>query len=614
MFELLLGLWLFILLAALGACLFDLFNLPGIPSSIRFFFSVSLGMAWTAFFIFSLGQVNLLYPLLIISLNMGLTLVLIKVNFSKLLSLSHSINYRNLVSGNKLELFLKGLFLVLVIVLIGGALTPELRQDSLQYHVTVPHQYLMEHRMWDIPYLAYHFYSLNMEMIYTLAMAVGGTPVAKLIHAGLALLTALLIYIIVRREVPGKPLLPIMTALLYYSLPQAGWMSATTYNENVWMFFGVVALAAWLEWRKSFDYRYLYLVGFVSGMGMTFKMIVFAFYPFVLGLFTLVVILRNKRKEQWIHLGIYSILLWIPLIPWFIRNYLYTRNPVFPLFSNLFKSYPDYAYAGESFRAIRSLPNFHPLALLDKFNTVFQGILMNGNYMVALFGICFIFGLLLWKSLPRTIKTIGIYGILIWVIYNLLEGGLDGRFIYPTYPIMAIFAGYILLDIIEQIQSLSTQKIIISLIGIGLIGFSIFGRMGYMQDLNESWTPVLNPPEVNSYLTPRLPYYSVFHFINQHLPSDSYILLPANYSGVYCERRYLANSEFDLSPLRKAILEPKTTDEIIQRLRDYGVTHVVIENMYIHSLSRDNPIQDFLTHHTRTLYSSSASNLYQILP
>jgi len=601
--------WILFSAWSLGRCFLDLIKINSNDHWLENIFSLGTGLGIWAFIIFALGNSGLLYSqagyvLLSLSSILGLALIWLRpyqtpITVSKIKGMTFT------------EAVLLAAFLFLLILNISGALTPELRQDSLQYHVTVPHLYLQNHQVFDIPYLAYHFYSLNMEMIYTLGMMLDGTIIPKLIHLSLGFMCALVLWRICRLHSPEDRIYPLLAAFLFYSLPQSGWMASAAFNENGWMFFGLLAFIAWLGWDYNHQSRWLCFAALLAGMGMSIKMISFAFYPFMIGSWSLYYLIKRHDTAYYKCWVPCAIILFLPLIPWFIRNFVYTGNPVFPLLGNIFPCYPDYLQAGINFSNIRHMQSFSILNFPFQSMEVFSGILINGNWMIALFGVCFLVGLCFWKKLSPLTRKAGLWGIYAWVIYLVLEGGLDGRFLYPSYPVMAFFCAMVIKEAVSY--SPGIQGALILLLAVSLSGFSVFGRLGYSQDLNESLLPVLTFPEKDAYLE-RLPVYPAFRYINTQLPADARILLPASYAGVYCERHYMSNSEFDPSLLASVVLKAQSTAEITRKLDDMKVNYVVLPSAVYISQARYPVLAEFLAHSGKILYQDTSFILIQVKP
>ncbi len=579
MTALLLYLWLCWIGYRIGDIFLSFCGVTKSNTEEKFLFSIGLGFGIFAFLIFGLGQISFLYASVVYFILFFLTIILI-------LFKEETLYKRGNLPLNFISISMFFVLSIVGIVNILGALTPELRHDSLQYHLSVPHYYMLHHQMLDIPYLIYHFYSLNMEMLYTMALLIHGAALAKLIHAGMAILSVYGIYVLSKRYFPFP--VSLLSATLFYSLPQVAWMSSTTFNENGWMFYGVLSVMTWFHWWDTQDQRWLYLAGIYCGLGMTIKLIVIVFYPFLLSLATIYIITRQKTWSQYYQVIIFSLLMVLPVIPWLLRNYIYTANPVFPLLSNVFQSYPEYIYAGNSFHNIRQLPPLTLSILFERMYNAFTSIQINGNGMLPLFFISIFVILLFWKSVPKEMKFLMFYGVAVWCIYNIIEGGADGRFLYPSYPLMAIVAAYMIWHLLRRISRLS-KIIVTTILCVAMLLTFGYGKYVFYQDFDESPFPLLSPASQSKYLASNMFLYPSYQFVNEHLPKDATLILPAGYGALYCNRKYMAGSEFDRSPLMVILEHSKTPQEMYQLLKEWHITYLVLPGYWTET-KRSNEI------------------------
>ena len=72
----------------------------------------------------------------------------------------------------------------LVVLTIPYALSPAVESDELRYHLAAPATWLRDGRIHYIPYQAFSCFPFLGEMLFMLAMAIGGAEAAKLVHLG----------------------------------------------------------------------------------------------------------------------------------------------------------------------------------------------------------------------------------------------------------------------------------------------------------------------------------------------------------------------------------------------------------------------------------------------
>jgi hypothetical protein len=222
-----------------------------------------------------------------------------------------------------------------IVVLQGPVLAafgPELGWDADVYHLAIPHRYLFLNGIEVTPFSMFTAFPAAVEMLYLLALALSGEAAAKLIHLELGLFTFVLLHRVARRESARCALLAGMflaaEPLLYREM---GWAYADLYVA----FFGLFATVAWLDWRRTGESALLIRAGLFAGaclsaryLGGTVLLTLLALSWLAPGLGT-----PGRRAVASIWLGATAAL---PLLPWLLRNGVWTGNPVAPLLQGLF--------------------------------------------------------------------------------------------------------------------------------------------------------------------------------------------------------------------------------------------------------------------------------------
>ncbi|MDI6784938.1 MAG: phospholipid carrier-dependent glycosyltransferase, partial [bacterium] len=270
--------WIIILAYFLGERILRVFQIQPASFTLRFAFATGLGFGFFAYLILFLGFISGLYPWLIFFILLAVTVFLFTPHLRASAGPEPEILngrspfqfFRFLISKSLL------LIVILIVALVNllGALTPEVRHDSLQYHQTIPHYYLLERRVAEVPYTIYYTYALNAEMIYTLGLAIGfgNSMLPKLFHCFAAILTAIAVYGLAKKYT-NNSLTALLSSAIFYTLPQVAWMSSSAFNENWWMLFGVLAIIAWFEWYHTNQTAWLILSALFCGFGMGTKLI-----------------------------------------------------------------------------------------------------------------------------------------------------------------------------------------------------------------------------------------------------------------------------------------------------------------------------------------------------
>jgi 4-amino-4-deoxy-L-arabinose transferase-like glycosyltransferase len=231
------------------------------------------------------------------------------------------------------------------------ALLPPTSWDGLFYHLTGPKIYIEQGAIAsgiDIPHL--NFPSL-FEMLFLLALTLRSGVTAVLLHFIFALLLMGLAFLMARDLLRVRN--PWSAVLFLIAIPMVLSLAGWAYNDLALAFYQVAALYALMKWRAGSEHdkgnehpiietssnqdqpvaqngypQWLILSGISLGLAMGLK------YTSVVALFTLAGLLvwwyRRDIKRLLRPLALLLGLALLIASPWFLKNLLYTGNPVYP--------------------------------------------------------------------------------------------------------------------------------------------------------------------------------------------------------------------------------------------------------------------------------------------
>ncbi len=245
------------------------------------------------------------------------------------------------------------------------ALLPPTDWDGLGYHLVGPKLYLQQHNIFpsiDFPSLSYPGL---LEMNFALAMAVRGDISAKLMHFGFVFLLGGLVWLIARKFLRMKS--GRLALLFLFSMPMVPTLAGWAYNDLALAFFELAAVYFLVYSFQSsvFSRRALVLSGIFAGLAMGLK------YTSAVAVGTVGVLLLWqlwRRKESPANSLRAVAAFALPALavgsPWYLKNWLFTGNPVYPfLFGGVFwDDFRAAAYAGAgsgigwNWAALASLP------------------------------------------------------------------------------------------------------------------------------------------------------------------------------------------------------------------------------------------------------------------
>jgi hypothetical protein len=260
--------------------------------------------------------------------------------------------------------------------------------DGLAYHLAAPKVYLRHGRIHFIPYDSHTDFPFTMEMLYGLGLSLAGAPLARLLHWSAGGLTALAVAAFCRahlfRRCPNHPApggtaktwAPPLAAALFLSVPQVAWEATTAYIDlgtALFQFLALYALTNAITRReepapKRPPISWWLIAGAMSGWAMGTKytaLIPFGMLLVAAGVWALAPSAQHAARstqpaarqghrlaawrsrmsppspsaERRAPSAAFLALLLAAVVvasPWYLKNLIWTNNPVYPFFYHWF--------------------------------------------------------------------------------------------------------------------------------------------------------------------------------------------------------------------------------------------------------------------------------------
>lgn len=342
------------------------------------------------------------------------------------------------------------------IVNLIGTMGPELGFDALWYHLTIPKIYLQSHSASYIPggLLYYSAMPKLTEMLYVVGLAFGSEIYAKLIHFSFGILTLIALYFLSRKFLSKT--YSLLVLVLFYSNLVVGWMSISAYIDLARTFFEIMALWGFINWIEGKEKKWFILSTVMLGFAISTKLLAVGSL-LIFSLLILYFFSRRKINIKTVSIGLldYWVIGLSVVVPWLVFSYIYTGNPVYPFFTNI---YP----IKFNFNLINPLNLSDPISPLY---TIFLPIT-----------------LVLYKKFKFPLKIVALYSFIAIIIWYITPQTGGGRFILPYLPAFSL----ITVAIISQINQAALRNIFIGSIVI-LALFSLI----YRGAANSRYIPVI---------------------------------------------------------------------------------------------------------------------------
>jgi len=486
--------------------------------------------------------------------------------------------------------FEAALLLILVLnfaLVFLSALGPQIDWDSLTHHLLVPKLYIQNGSIYNMSpdqgwFVSQSNYPSNMEMLFMVGMLLKSDIVATLIACVVSIFLAMSVYSLSRHFLP--PRTSLIAAFILYCAPIVTIYAAYDTVDIGVALFGVLALYSAIKWIHSGNIRFLIFSGVYAGLCAGTK---YTGIPVVLVLAVLAFLMYAIERKNPIAGIKYSLLLGaIALavaVPWYIKNYIYAGNPVYPFLANVFggRNIPGaFSKQAVPWKGAGDYDKWYSF-LLGYISFPWDLTMMRGKFhkfapigpVYMLFIPCLIFI----RNIPRNIKYFLLFGLSgLSIIFALAQ---HPRYMFPFVPPLAIVASYSLYRISQWDQLL--KRVAISIIVIS----ALLDMTANLQSaIVLRGMPVLGLRSKQEHLSKHIISHEAIIFINKYLPASSRVL-STDSRLYYCKIPALNDSVvIDYGNLQDDEMK------LLEQIKRLNISHVLI-NMEVTAFRR-NPAQE----------------------
>jgi hypothetical protein len=518
-------------------------------------------------------------------------------------------------------------FLIIISITILASVPP-VSKDALVHHLAVPKLYLEHGGMYEIPFMPFSYYPMNLDLLYIIPLYFGNDIVPKFIHFSFALLTAWLIFNYLRRRI--NTIYALFGVIFFLSIPIIIKLSITVYVDLGLIFFSTASLLLLFKWiEKGFSLKLLILSASFCGLAMGTK------YNGLVTLFLLTFFVpflylryQQDKNPNFLKAAGYGILfLFIAFIffsPWMIRNYLWTTNPIFPLYNHWFNPQDVTDRQSIGLLAYRSLvyhETWWQMALLPV-RIFFQGQDGNPQYFDGrlnpfLFFLPFFafYGIRRDPAIIRNEKKIMLTFVVLFFAFAFFSSSLRIRYISPVIPplvILSIFGVRKTVEAIRKFNSRSARSIGLAIIFV-ILSFALWLNANYVLHQYKYVNPfnyLDGTLTRDEYIEKYRFEYPTLRYINKNLPENTKILfIFLGNRGYYCNREYIFDMNNNKSILRKFLKMSDSAEDLLLRLKRMEITHLLISYDIFNRWKKNNftiteqeLLERFFEKHVRLLY------------
>ncbi len=463
------------------------------------------------------------------------------------------------------------------------ALSPPVSWDASAYHLTLPRLFLAHGGFREVPLNVYSYWPLNVELLFSLALALDDHVLAKLMHFAFGVATLYALYVGCRSF--HRPASGPLAAIFLLANGVVAFELRVAYVDLAHAFLvlaGVLFMVDALEGNS----RSLWLSGLCCGLAAGVKLsgivgagIVGALY---LPRFADALrrresaLLRQRLRLFLTRFAAPALGLWAP---WIARATLLTGNPLYPFFHGWFGG-PDWSpELTDRLQAWQSSIGMGRDAI-DYLLLPIRVILAGGRGYerfdgeLAAFWIVLV-PLALWAACRsmlarRCLVVAGLY----FVFWSLSSQ--QTRLLIPALPLLAIAGAIAVVELLDRLPSRRWRRTALAVVFAIATGFMVAGQGPV---LAAGWRTLGVYLNASGDLLSRAAH-PVYAYVNTKLPPDARLLFLNTNQRFYCHREVIADSFFEASQIAHWLLPATDAAELHRLLSGRGVTHILLEHRH----------------------------------
>ncbi|MFH1741570.1 MAG: glycosyltransferase family 39 protein [bacterium] len=533
--------------------------------SERLGLSLALGMAICAVLVTFLGVVHLLRPLCAWLLLLLFTLDGLRWIYRNGLSVLRQIR-RSCVEGTRLSRTIIVACVAICVVNGWFCLSPEIRHDPFDYHLTAANLYDVSGRIVEIPWHVFTYMPKYGEMLYAFVLLMGPDILGKLLHwtAGVGVL--LLTYALGLRL--GGRFVGLAAVLLLSTVPLMSFIATTCYVDLFVAFWALAAVHCLMIAGKR---RRTVFGSIFLGMVLGCKYVAWATVaaPVLIAL----LISRRPDRNTVLRVALIAILALIVASPWLVYNTLWTGNPTYPLLAGIFGRHIPPCEAAETFfRGHSPPPEVLNLSGYGSYLAMRLGKLASEGSIVFFSGFIAA-ALYIVRSSHEIRRFFGWIVLFSSLVFLTATDNHDGRFFFPTLALCAVLTGLLIFDISGRIQDARSRRMLIwggYLLALTLIAFWTHRRIEQIGTFDQEILPQATSNARESVLRERFPGFELVLWGNKNLPSDALVLG----LGYPLQRRYISKNKYGYVRWPNDGTNLSDPEQLARFLRRVGVTHI----------------------------------------
>lgn len=484
------------------------------------------------------------------------------------------------------ELFLTGLLFIVLLLWSTRAVNLQTYSDTLLTHIVLPNFYINQGKVITYPYHIHSYFPQNTEMLVMWGFLLNSEVASSLIIWGFLFSFVVLAWGFIKRYTDNFT--GLLAVYLFISAPLFAWFSTTIksdFSSGLFIFAHYLALIESFNKRSSDEVesnRWLLLGGILCGGAVGHKLIAL---PIVVmtSLFVLAYNLYFLKPSRKIYFHYFLGGLLIPVLPWFIRSFAATGNPIYPYLNVLFhvraiKPWHQSVAQGNSISALG-------IGGLTKYLQLLLGIYHEGGIILpADWGPTILFGFLLFLCLRKKI----LMGFRYWLVIALLTWIAMIAYSLETRYHIGIIAFIVSIPFALVFHDVMKSKLAkfyksVSVLLILLCFYHTVANTQIRQITKESFSLFLSGFSPGNFDYSNVDkgmsdlHWLTYIINTRSVKDDKFLYVGTNYAfGL--KRKYLFSSDLDKQLLGEIAEQASDSLDLSNKLKNLGINNLIVES------------------------------------
>jgi hypothetical protein len=531
--------------------------------------------------------------------------------------------WRCALRSNLSILLVAGGFIVFLAVMVLEASHPITSRDALIHHLAVPKWWIQSDRIVSFPWHEWSFYPMLVNLGYTGLMKYGLDRWTPLYHLSYLVLTCGVISSFVLYKTQNYTAAT-FAMLLTWTLPVCMRLASSPLVDlglGLYVAQAFCHLAYWAEGKHKTSH--LIIAGAALGLALGCKYNGMLACALCLSL-TLVFIVRSKLKFSTALRAVFLVgfCAFLVYLPWLAKNALWTNNPFFPLFNNLFgtTSTPT-AIKGLSPLSQRVL--LYHEDWLDLVTIPLQMLVLgedgNPRRFDGVLSPILLLGLVpLWRSRREPWVAFFWLFCLSYLGFALILSSARVRYLAPLFGPLLILTSVGIYQFAQLKGAKYSREVYQYALAISLLWSACYA--GSMLAGSSAASYLQSSASADEYLREHIAEYPAIQYVNRNVPDASIVyLLNTGNRFYYYNKQVRSSGHFSANQILGWIRSAQNTQFLASEFRNRGIDYLMTNTELTRSglqemltIDERSVWNDFQTQHLELAFAQGAFSVWKI--